>query len=128
MASTNTSPNSILIFSMGAFLLFSCTNRTNKDGGACSYKTTILPAKIIAITSYDSTRSDIIFRIVNKDGSSFIDSLSWYRKTKNLIEKTQIKKEHIETGQVFTYEIMKIINGSCNPTIETIKLEKFKQQ
>lgn len=119
----------IFIFCIGLPLIaaiISCNQ--NIDGGSCTYNTILLPAEVIAIIPlpYDSTRSDILFKITDSTGNIYRDSVSWSMKTKGYLNNTQIIKDSITIGKKYTYTISKILTGHCDPDIEILELKKFK--
>lgn len=112
-----------------AAVLIACNSNKEKEeptGGPCSYETKIYPATVIKIEKKDSLKADIIFRIDDNTGRLYRDSVSWYMEKREWILLSMIEKDRIGVGRKYQYEVQRIISGSCNPAIETLKLEKYQ--
>ena len=105
--------------------VYACNN-ANVDGGPCKYNTEVLPAEVIDIEMVDSTHADIIFRIKEEAGEILKDSVSWYMQNHHWVTLEQLEKEKITIGAICTFEVMTIVDGACNPYVQTLKLDKLQ--
>lgn len=108
-------------------LQLACNNTTgNVDGGPCTYKEDIHPAKLIKLETNDSLVCDALFEIeAGLQSAGKKDTVSFNQLNNRYIEKTQIENDSIAEGKVYKYIIQTITSGSCNPDIRTIRLEKY---
>ena len=106
--------------------LFSCKCNHTIDGGSCTYDTKIYPAMVINIETKDSLNADILFKIEDKTGNLYRDSVSWNMEKKEYALLSMIKKDSVEVGDTYQYIIMEIKTGHCTPKIEILKLEKYQ--
>ena len=106
--------------------LFSCNCNNTIDGGSCTYETKIYSALVINIEKKDSLHADILFKIEDKTGNLYRDSVSWYMEKKEYALLSMIKKDSVEVGNKYQYIIMEIKTGHCTPKIEILKLDKYQ--
>ena len=95
-----------------------------RDGGPCTYTTTIHPAKVIAIVPIDSSKSDVKFEVVMPGRK---ETLSYYAEQKHYLNKEEISKQDLSLGNEFCYEEHTITSGSCNPHFFVLKMERIKK-
>jgi hypothetical protein len=115
---------SVLFFSG---IVYACNyNKKQPSGGPCKYETIIYPAAVIAVDTGNSP--DVIFRVKDLSGVVYRDSVSWFKEKAISLTREKIIQESIRMGNRYKYEIMKITSGSCDPQIETLKLEKYKEE
>ncbi|MCE3282172.1 MAG: hypothetical protein K0Q66_909 [Chitinophagaceae bacterium] len=118
----------LLQFSLPILFVFSCGVSNQVDGGGCSYKETISPARVISMApAYkDSTYFNIWFEI-DKEGIAGAgkDTISFYHTNNSHIEYSRVKALGLKTGEVYKYVIMDITKGHCNPRVDMIRLEKY---
>ena len=118
--------NIFLIYIIALFpFLFSC-NSNEPDGGPCTYDKKIYPATVIGIVKKDSLVADIIFRVNDLSGNIYRDSVLWSMEKKEMMPFAMIEKDSIAVGKKYTYDVWKIIDGHCNPKIETLKIVECK--
>lgn len=113
----------------GYFTLFSllaCNSMNEPDGGPCTYDKKIYPATVIGIIKKDSLGADIIFRVNDLNGNIYRDSVLWSMEKKELMPLALIGKDSIAIGKKYTYDVWKIIDGHCNPNIETLSIVECK--
>lgn len=109
-------------------LLSSCNCNNGNDepaGGPCAYETKIYPATLILVKRKDRFTADLIFKVTDKNGTLYRDSVSWYKENNNWINVPDILENEITVGKNYKYIIEEIKTGSCTPRIEKLILEKF---
>lgn len=123
--------NHVLKCSPLLYLLFitSCNNEKNNiDGGPCSYKDNIYPARLIKLETKDSLIYDAQFEIGPGARSAGTDTVSFHRLTNRDISAQQVVNDSLSVGSVYQFVSQTIISGSCDPHNETIRLEKYNTQ
>lgn len=119
----------ILYLLIIAAIINSCSNgkKQNVDGGPCSYEDKIYPAKLIKLDpSPDSSEYDAWFEInrLNDAPADYRDTVQ-YSPYNSRIPNEQIKKDSIAVGKVYKFISRTIKTGSCDPHVESIRLEKY---
>ncbi len=109
---------------------FACNNKPaekeNIDGGACSYKDEIHPAKLLWLETKDSLTYNAYFEIqAGLRGSDKKDTLGFYDLNHQYIPADKIKKDSIQQGNIYQYVVQTIVSGSCNPTNTIFRLTKY---
>ena len=112
-----------------AAIINSCKNGKKEipAGGPCSYEDKIYPAKLIRLDpSPDSSEYDAWFEIdrLNDAPPDYRDTVH-YSQHNSRIPAEQIKKDSIAIGNLYKYVESIIKSGSCNPHIESIRLERY---
>lgn len=85
------------------------------DGGPCSYKETLVPVRLIELDSTGNDNWDAFF--IN--GS---DTLSFSRLNNRQLSNAEAGKLRHDSAGAASLLVQEIINGHCNPHIETIRL------
>jgi hypothetical protein len=118
-----------LHLSLPVLLVFSCVSSRQENGGGCSYKETISPARIIMIEpAYkDSSYFNIWFEI-DKEGIAGAgkDTIDFYHTNNSNLEYARLRDLKLQEGDIYKYVIMDITKGHCTPRVDMIRLEKYK--
>lgn len=109
---------------------FACHNKPvgkeNVDGGACSYKDEIHPAKLLRLETKDSLTYNAYFEIeAGLRGADKKDTLAFHDLNNQYIPADKIKKDSIREGKTYQYVVQTIVSGSCDPTNTIFRLEKY---
>ncbi len=116
-----------LLTLMLTIFITSCSNSGEEpDGGPCTYDKKIYPATVIGIIKKDSLVADIIFRVNDLSENIYRDSVLLSMEKKEMMPFAMIEKDSIAVGKKYTYDVWKIIDGHCNPKIETLKIIECK--
>ncbi len=109
-----------------SLFFFSCNNAVKEepDGGPCSYKETVFPARLIQLEQRDSLSWDARFEISLPEGADKKDTVGFYQLNNQYIPDEKIKKDSIAVGSLCQYVIMDIVSGHCNPQVIIVRLEK----
>lgn len=111
-----------------ALVLFlaSCNNAGEEepDGGPCSYKETVFPARLIQLEQRDSLSWDARFEVSLPDGKDKKDTVGFYQLNNQYIPDGKIKKDSIAVDSLYQYVVMDIVSGHCNPQVIIVRLEK----
>jgi hypothetical protein len=112
----------VIIYSF-LFLLAACNNQEETPaGGPCTYRNTVLPAKLIQLISSDSLNYDATFAISRSSGKA--DTVYYQQLHHRLLSAEEIKKDSLVVGQVYQYLEQDILTGSCNPHVVSIQFTK----
>jgi hypothetical protein len=110
-----------------AVFLMACNNGGNAvDGGPCSYKNTVHPAKLIFLETHDSVRYNAWLELeagINSTGKK--DTIYSERLNGGPLYAEQIKKDSIAVGKRYKFVIKEILSGSCTPRVTIIRFEKY---
>jgi len=114
----------INVLIVGSFLLLAgCNNQSETPaGGPCTYKSTVLPAKLIQLNSKDSLEYDAVFEISRTSGQT--DTISYQQIHHQLLTTEEIKKDSLLVGQLYQFVEQDLVTGSCNPHIMSIQFRK----
>jgi hypothetical protein len=105
------------------FLLAACNNQEETPaGGPCTYRNTVLPAKLIQLISSDSLNYDAAFAISRSSGKT--DTVYYQQLHHRLLSTEEIKKDSLQVGQTYQYLQQDLVTGSCNPHVVTIQFKK----
>jgi hypothetical protein len=116
--------NIVWLIITATFLFASCQgNDEVPDGGFCSYQSTFYPAVIISLDTLTDERMDLSCVLTSEQGS---DTLIYSLVNSNHLLKTEWLELDLSIGDTICYEHRQIVEGSCNPDIFTLKLERFK--
>lgn len=123
----------LLMLAVTTAFLFSCNNSKNDkgdmNGGGCSYKDEIHPAKLLALKKVDSLTYDGQFEIEagirNPDAP---DTVFFHNLTNQYIKADDIAKDSIAPGKIYQYVIQTIVTGSCDPHIMTLRMKPYKSE
>ena len=99
------------------------------NGGSCSYKDEIHPAKLLALKKVDSLVYDGQFEIeagIRTIGAP--DTVFFHSLTNRYIQADEIAKDSIAPGKIYQYVIQTIVTGSCDPHIQIIRMEPYKSE
>jgi hypothetical protein len=116
----------VLLILTSAFLFFSCNNGGTVDGGPCSYKETIHPAKLIKLETTDSVRYNAWLELepgIRSSGKK--DTVYSERLNGGPLYAEQIKKDSIEVGRIYKIVVKEIQEGHCTPRVDMIRFEKY---
>lgn len=94
------------------------------DGGPCSYHTTILPVRTLEVIGTE----DIVAKFVIEHGEERItdaDTLYLSDAIDSSLSLEQANRLGLKKDSLFTYEVMSIQSGSCNPHLEHFRLQRF---
>ncbi len=115
----------LLLISIGIFASCQAQKRNkNVDGGSCSYKHEKYPAVILWIDSSNVADCDLQLLLPK----SYNDTIYYSMKMNNWLNIEKIRSEKLKTGDTITYQQSHMIEGSCNPFIERILLEKYRKK
>lgn len=115
-----------LLFLFSVMLFVSCNNGGPVDGGPCSYKETIHPAKLIYLETHDSTRYNAWLELeagINSPDKK--DTVYSERLNGGPLYAEQIKKDSITVGISYKFVVKNIISGSCTPRVDMVRFEKY---
>lgn len=114
----------IILRIVGSFLLLTgCNNQEETPaGGPCTYKKTILPAKLVQLISKDSLEYDAVFEVSRSPGQT--DTVNYQELHHRLLSAEDIKKDSLLIGEVYQYLEQDLVTGSCNPHIVSIQFTK----
>lgn len=96
------------------------------DGGPCSYKETIHPAKLIKLETPDSVRYNAWLELepgIRSAGKK--DTVYSERLNGGPIYAEQIKKDSISVGRIYVYVVKEILDGHCTPRVDIIRFDKY---
>ena len=112
-------------FFVASFLLFAgCNNQEETPaGGPCTYKNTVLPAKLIQLISRDSLNFDAAFEINRPSGIT--DTVYYQEIHHRLLSAEELRKNSLHIGQTCEYQEQDLLTGSCNPHIVSIQLKNY---
>jgi hypothetical protein len=95
-------------------------------GGPCSYKEEAHPAKLISLVTIDSTNYDALFEVsTGLQVTNKPDTMRFHFLNNTYIKGKQIKADSIAVGKIYKLIDQRIVSGTCNPHIQTIRLEKY---
>jgi hypothetical protein len=95
-------------------------------GGPCTYKEEVHPAKLIRLQTTDSLNYDGQFEVQRGlQPANIADTVFFHFLNNTYIKVEHIKKDSIEVGKIYKLVEQSILSGSCNPHIQTIRLEKY---
>ncbi len=109
-----------------ALMFVSCNNGGPADGGPCSYKDTVYPAKLIYLETHDSVRYNAWLELEagikspDKKDTVYSEMLNG-----GPLYAAQIAKDSIVAGKIYKFVVRKIMEGHCNPLIYNIRFEKM---
>ncbi len=114
-----------LLFITGFFSLLMQPGKLHaqRDGGSCSYKTTIYPATIISVEVFDSAHAQITFVIARHNTT---DTMTYYSQFRKFATREIIEQNDLRVGNSVEYVVKNMISGSCNPHIAYLTLKKFE--
>lgn len=114
---------SVVVFA-GSLLLCSCNEV--KEGGGCTYKTTIIPATLIELVDYNDESYDAVFAVEIEK----INDTVYYSRVNNggYLFKSKSPKGSLIVGKQYQYIIQKILTGSCTPEVRFIDLKPYAAQ
>jgi hypothetical protein len=94
------------------------------EGGYCNYKSEDFPAIILDIDSSNVEDCDLqLYR-----PEDFNDTVIYSMKNNNSLKLETIHSEKLKVGDTIIYQQSHITEGSCNPFVERIVLEKFRKK
>jgi hypothetical protein len=99
-----------------------------EDGGPCRYETVHLPATLLAVIKKDSTGADLLFRVQDKTGRLYRDSVSWYMQEQELVPLSRLEKDSIVVGKQYRYQVQKLVSGSCKGRLEQLLLQEYREE
>lgn len=106
--------------------LCACNNGGPVDGGPCSYKETIHPAKLIYLETHDSTRYNAWLELeAGIKSMDKKDTVYSERLNGGPLYAEQIKKDSITVGISYKFVVKNIISGSCTPRVDMVRFEKY---
>ncbi len=114
----------IIILIVGSFLLLTgCNNQEETPaGGPCTYRNTVLPAKLTRLISKDSLEYDAVFEVSRSSGQT--DTVNYQQLHHRLLSAEDIKRDGLLVGEVYQYLEKDLVTGSCNPHIVSIQFRK----
>ncbi|MBI3139958.1 MAG: hypothetical protein HYZ15_15380 [Sphingobacteriales bacterium] len=116
-----------LLFLFTLSLFFSCRNGSGKiDGGPCSYRETLYPAKLIRLETKDSLRYEAYFELeAGLQSAGKKDTVSYEVLNYRPVTAEEVRKDSLAEGSICRYVIRDIISGSCTPRVIQLQLEKY---
>jgi hypothetical protein len=92
----------------------------------CTYSKTISRALVISVTpvNSDSLAYEITF-IISKGGR---DTATYSQLNGEWVSAADFKKYEIKPGDFLTFEEQIILEGTCEPYVDYIRLEKYKRE
>jgi hypothetical protein len=108
-----------------AFLpLFVMTCNEVPAGGPCTYDEWKVPARIIKIDTLNANELDVVFLL---DSNEWVpppaDTISYFMEKGEFLTRSEADSLHLVIGRAFTYLIMQLRTGSCNPDIRQLVME-----
>jgi hypothetical protein len=95
------------------------------DGGFCSYKDTEIPARVVDIIPVSPGQYDINLKL---DSNEFRmppnDTVSFYMENGHYLDKAVFDSMRVDTGNVYTFLVREIVQGSCNPFLTQVVMKK----
>jgi len=95
-------------------------------GGPCTYKEDIYPARLIKLVTNDSISYDVHFSVTRNNGAGTPDTVNLHFINNSYIKAEQVKADSIAVGKTYKLVDQTILTGSCNPHVQSIKLEKYQ--
>lgn len=94
------------------------------EGGYCDYKSEDFPAIILEIDSSNVEDCDLqLYCLIELK-----DTLFYSMKNNNSLKLETIQSAKLKVGDTIIYQQSHMIEGSCNPFVERIVLEKFRKK
>lgn len=116
----------VLLLISSTLLFVSCNNGGPVDGGPCSYKETIHPAKLIKLETTDSTRYNAWLELeAGINSTDKKDTVYSERLNGGPLYAAQIKKDSIAVGRIYKFVRKEILSGHCNPRVDMIRFENY---
>jgi hypothetical protein len=116
----------VLLLLSSGLLFVSCNNGGPVDGGPCSYKETIHPAKLIKLETSDSTRYNAWLELeAGINSTNKKDTVYSERLNGGPLYAEQIKKDSIAVGRIYKLIRREILSGHCTPRVDMIRFEKY---
>lgn len=94
-----------------------------REGGPCSYETTLYPAPIILIYPINETSSEVV---VTTTLYGQTDTLHFSQEGHEYFSNTELTEKNYKVGDTLTYKIMEITDGHCSPYIKVLTKERYK--
>ena len=95
-------------------------------GGPCSYKEDTFPAKLIQLSTSDSSSYNAQFEITRRMNTPDApDTVLFHSLNNTYINAAQIISDSIAVGKIYKLIEQNIVSGSCNPHLQHIRLEKY---
>ncbi|MCB9252324.1 MAG: hypothetical protein H6605_07630 [Flavobacteriales bacterium] len=118
-----------LIFLTGLFSCNLMVNKSEPDGGPCSYLRDTLPVEVIGIEQIGDSLYDLRLVVKRGEDAAFeSDSFSIYQMLNRFVSKNEMDNLSIKKGTYLSQEVMDITSGSCNDHIENFLLKPFTKK